>query len=305
MASRIMVQASGKARPLRFGASGTASACLVSASTPWAGLPLEAHRIQSFEGSGESGPVDGECGLLVILDGKVEITLRRRGQDVHVPALPGATFLLSGDDRPHFVRMTGAADAVAVRFPTEWFQRLSLDGVPSGFGRTKTLRRDVTVSSLVRAMRDEVARDASTGRLYGDSLSLALLSYVVEREPRCVALVRGRLSEMECHRLRSYILARLGEDLRLADLAAQVGRRPRHFSTLFRQAFGAPPHRYVLRQRLAEGARLLVNGEEDVAAIAFRLGFSSQSHFAAAFRSAFGVAPRHYAADKRAFSAVS
>src|SRR5579862_3984158 len=108
MGSRIMVQASGgKVRPLNFGATGSKTACLVSASTPWAGLPMEAHRIQSFEGSGEAGPVDGECGLLVILDGKVDIFLRRRGQETRVPALPGATFLLSGQDRPDFVRMTG------------------------------------------------------------------------------------------------------------------------------------------------------------------------------------------------------
>jgi AraC family transcriptional regulator len=305
MASRIMVHASGKARPLTFGAMGSTSPCLLGAATPWAGLPIEAHQIQSFEGGGETGPVDGECGLLVILDGKVDIVLRRQGQDIRIPALPGATFLLSSHDRPHFVRMTGSADAVAVRLPTEWFQRLSLDGAPSGFGRTKTLARDVTVSSLVRAMRDEVARGAVTGRLYADSLSLALLSYVVEREPRCVALVRGRLSELECHRLRNHVLERLGEDLSLEELAAHVGRRPRHFSTLFRQAFGVPPHRYVLRQRLAEGARLLANGEEDIAAIAFRLGFSSQSHFAAAFRSAHGVTPRRYASEKRAFCSVS
>jgi AraC family transcriptional regulator len=305
MGSRIMVYSSGKARPLRFGAEGSAANCLVSATTRWAGLPIEGHRIQSFEGSGESGPVDGECGLLAILDGGIEMVVRRKGHEVRVPAPPGTTFLVTGQDRPNVVRMTGTADAVAVRFPREWFERLALHGVPAGFGQTKTLSRDVTVSSLVRAMRDEVARGAPTGRLYADSLSLALLAYVVEREPRCTAIVRGRLSEGECHRLRSYVNERLGEDLSLAELAAQVGRRPRHFSTLFRQAFGAPPYQYVLRQRLAEGARLLANGNADIAAIAYRLGFTSQSHFATAFRSAFGVAPRRYGIEKRGLTAVS
>ena len=307
MASRIMVYSSGKARPLRFGAEGPPANCLVSATTPWAGLPIEGHRIQSFEGSGESGPVDGECGLLAILDGGIEMVVRRKGHEVRIPAPPGTTFLVTGQDRPDVVRMTGSADAVAVRFPREWFERLALHGVQlRGFGQTKTLSRDVTVSSLVRAMRDEVARGAPTGRLFADSLSLALLAYVVEREPRCAAIVRGRLSEGECHLLRNYVNERLGEDLSLAELAAQVGRRPRHFSTLFRQAFGAPPYQYVLRQRLAEGARLLANGNEDIAAIAYRLGFTSQSHFATAFRGAFEVLlPRRYAIEKRGLTAVS
>jgi len=88
------------------------------------------------------------------------------------------------------------------------------------------------------------------------------------------------------------------------ELSELVGLHPRHFSTLFRRAFGVTPHRYVIDQRLAEGARLLANGGQDIADIAFRVGFSSQSHFAAAFRQAFGKTPRTYAAEKRIVSAV-
>jgi AraC family transcriptional regulator len=295
-----MVNHAGIAKPLRIAPKGTDSAYLVSAATPWAGMPFEAHRAQSFEGTGETAGVAGQCGVVVYLDGNVDIFMRHHGHEVCVPAPSGTAFLVSGQDRPDFARLNGTADVGAVLFPNEWFQRLSLDAAPPMFERTQMLGRDVTVSSLVRAMRDEVSRGAVTGRLYADSLSLALLTYIVEREPPRVALVRGHLSETECRRLRRHVRDRLGEDLSLADLAAQVGRRPRHFSTLFRRAFGAPPHRYVLRQRLAESARLLANGDEDIAGIAFRLGFSSQSHFAAAFRSAFGVTPRQYARGKRA-----
>jgi AraC family transcriptional regulator len=304
MTSRILVQASGKVRPLSFAGRGLSSVRLLGAATRWTGLPIEAHRIQSFEGVGETGPVDGECGLLTILDGKIDVVLRRNGREIRVAAPVGATFLLAGHDRFDLVRMIGSADAVAVAFPVDWFQRLALDGIPSGFHRTKTLSRDVTASSIVRAMREEVARGAPTGRLYADSLSLALLSYVVEREPRCGAIVRGSLSKGECLQLENYIRERLGEDLSLTELAASVGRRPRHFSTLFRQAFGAPPYRYVLRQRLLEGARLLANGDRGLAAIAARLGFTSQSHFASAFRAVFGVDPLHYAPETRAVASV-
>jgi AraC family transcriptional regulator len=178
--------------------------------------------------------------------------------------------------------------------------------MPAGFGRSGHVTSDPTVPCLVRVMMDEVARGAPTGRLYAESLSLALLSYVVHQSaPRSVARARGRLSETECHRLRSYVLDRLGEDLSVMDLAAHVGRRPRHFSTLFRQAFGVPPHRYVLRQRLDEGARLLGSRDLDVADVAFRLGFCSQSHFAAAFRRAFGVSPGRYSGQKRSLLADS
>jgi AraC family transcriptional regulator len=112
------------------------------------------------------------------------------------------------------------------------------------------------------------------------------------------------LSELSCRRIRNYVLDRLNEDLTLSELSNLVGLHPRHFSTLFRRAFGKTPHRYVIDQRLAEGARLLANGGQDIADIAFRVGFSSQSHFAAAFRQAFGQTPRKYAAERRTLSAV-
>jgi AraC family transcriptional regulator len=317
MVARIMVRAAGGARPLSFDSNRSAdpasrsrgSLGLVSSATPWAGLPIEEHRICTYESRGEAGPVDGECGLLVITEGHLDIAARRGGRELRSVVESGSALFVSGDERATRVRMTGSADAVAVRLPSEWFQRLSLDGVPRGFGRSRPITGDRTVLSLVLAMRDEVARGAPTGRLYADSLSLALLSYVVQqRVPRRLDglfTARGHLSDIECHRLRSYVLDRLGDDLSLVDLASLVGRRPRHFSTLFRQAFGVPPHRYVLRLRLSEGARLLASGDCDMSGIAFRLGFCSQSHFASAFRRAFGVPPSRYGAEKRTVLAVS
>jgi AraC family transcriptional regulator len=90
---------------------------------------------------------------------------------------------------------------------------------------------------------------------------------------------------------------RLGEDIRLAELAALIGISPRHFSLLFRRAFGMPPYRYVLSQRLAEGARRLAAGPVDLAQLSADLGFCSQSHFSAAFRSEFHT--RRYALRHR------
>jgi AraC family transcriptional regulator len=58
----------------------------------------------------------------------------------------------------------------------------------------------------------------------------------------------------------------------------------------------------VLQARLAEGARLLSDGKHAIAAIAFHVGFSSQSHFTAAFRRVYGVTPRRYVRDSRARS---
>ena len=140
---------------------------------------------------------------------------------------------------------------------------------------------------------------ASAGRLYGESLSLSLLSYMLNHIPAPLAGVRGALSEVQCRRLARHIRERLGEDLGLAELASLTGLGSRQFSRLFRDAFGATPHQYLLHQRLDEGARQLAVSSADIAEIALSLGFSSQSHFTTAFRKRFNQTPRQYAMDNR------
>jgi len=300
MTERIMVAAPGGRRPLSFGG---AEPLLNSKATPWAGITFEVHRITSFEGSGESGPLDDESGLLVMLDGQVEIVRRDGKREVSEPAAAGRVDFLDGKHRPNLLRMKGNGEAAAFQLSKEWFRRLLLEDVPRGFGTRAPLPHDATVLNLTHAMRDEVARGAVTGKLFAEGLSIALLSYIVERVPMSNLSVRGNLTEEHRRRLRKFIIEHLGEDVALPDLAALVGRGPRHFSTLFRRAFGTTPHRYLVMARVAEGARLLAHGGDiDVAEIALKVGFCSHSHFAEAFRRIYGVTPRCYASGRRTVS---
>jgi AraC family transcriptional regulator len=245
------------------------------------------------------GPVKGEYGLLMVMSGQVDITLRDHDRSVNVVGEPGTTYLLSGDRPLNLVRIEGLADAAAIRIAPEWFGRLSLAGAPTSFGRAEPLLRDQTVLSLVKAMCQEITNNATTGRFFAESMSMALLSYIVDRLPASDLRYCGRLSEAQCRRLKKFIRDNLCEELPLSRLANLVNISPRYFTTLFREAFGATPHQYVLSVRLAEAARLLESRGEDIVAIAMRLGFSSQSHFSSAFRRAFGVTPSRYTEEKR------
>jgi AraC family transcriptional regulator len=148
-------------------------------------------------------------------------------------------------------------------------------------------------------MRDEIARGAPSGALFAESLSLALLSYASQRATEAPFEVREGLSAAQRRRLAQYIREHLHEDLSVAELGAQVGLGARRFTTLFRAAFGATPHRYVLRERLNEGARLLARGDQAITDIALQTGFCSHSHFTSTFRAAFGTTPQRYARRPR------
>lgn len=287
----------GARRPLVLGSGGAPLIC--SKSTPWAGVPFEVHRMQSATDVGESGPIENEVGLLVVVEGKVDIVVRGKTRDVHFTSVPGTTSFLSGNDRRKILRMTGAAEAVAVNVPREWFHRVSLDGPPSEFGRTAALPRDETMLALAQVMRREVARGAPSGRLHAESLSFAMLEYAMDRVATRPSVIRGGLSEQQQRRLKRHVTEHLNEDLSVIELASLVGLSARQFSAFFRRAFGVSPHQYVIAQRVAEAARLLDAGESSVTEIAFRVGFCSQTHLSTAFRRVYGTTPLRYAVERR------
>jgi AraC family transcriptional regulator len=236
--------------------------------------------------------------MIVVIQGRIQLSGVKGGRDFCYGAVPGTALFKSGSV-PSSVRVTGSAEVAVIPLSPEWFHRVELDHGPDDFGRLSPVFGDPTIQSLITLMRREIENGAPNGRLYADSLSLALISYVLDQLPSPQLRVVGRLSDTQSRRLRRYIRERLGENLSLQDLARFVGVSTRQFSRLFLEAFGTSPHQYVLRQRLDESARLLALGGREIAQIALSLGFNSQSHFAAAFRKQFHQTPRQYAASVR------
>jgi len=65
-------------------------------------------------------------------------------------------------------------------------------------------------------------------------------------------------------------------DLRLAELATVVYMSPYHFARLFKGSTGVPPHRFVVRQRIARARAFLAAQELSIAQIARRVGFRTR-----------------------------
>ena len=97
---------------------------------------------------------------------------------------------------------------------------------------------------------------------------------------------------------RELMASRFAEALSLDDVAREVGMSPFHFSRVFRELAGAPPHRYLLRIRLGHAARRLREGG-GVTDTCFASGFGNLSHFIRSFRRAYGVSPSHYGSGRR------
>ena len=74
-------------------------------------------------------------------------------------------------------------------------------------------------------------------------------------------------------------------------LAQVSGVSEAHFARSFRQAFGIPPHRYLLTRRIEQATTLLRDTELPVTEIAFATGWESLGTFGRIFRDITGMSP--------------
>ena len=77
----------------------------------------------------------------------------------------------------------------------------------------------------------------------------------------------------------------------VASLAKLAHLSPFHLCRVFRETVGTSVHDYVLQERLAGALDAVLDGGDDLTAIALDAGFASHSHFTARFRRFFGCTP--------------
>lgn len=75
---------------------------------------------------------------------------------------------------------------------------------------------------------------------------------------------------------------------RLAQVSAVS---PAHFARSFKNAFGVPPHRYLLTRRIERAVALLRDTEQPVTEIAFQTGWHSLGTFGRVFHDITGESP--------------
>jgi AraC family transcriptional regulator len=114
-------------------------------------------------------------------------------------------------------------------------------------------------------------------------------------------MMSGGLPGARLRHVTEFIDDNLGRPLPLAELSAQAHLSPYHFTRLFKQSTGVPPHRFVVRRRIERACALLIEGRLSVDAVARAVGFRTRSHFSMVFHRHTGRPPTVY----RAFASVS
>lgn len=90
------------------------------------------------------------------------------------------------------------------------------------------------------------------------------------------------------------------EDWPIRRLARVSGVSHAHFARSFKEAFGVPPHRYLLTRRIERATALLRDTELSITEVAFETGWKSLGTFGRTFHDVMGDSPGAIRAREKA-----
>ncbi|WP_116138325.1 helix-turn-helix domain-containing protein [Trinickia diaoshuihuensis] len=156
------------------------------------------------------------------------------------------------------------------------------------------LVRDPALERLGQALAVSHTQDAALGKVFADSVSLAIVSRIVARHFAVRPSDAGSAAALPAWRMRrtiEYVDAHLGDPIGLEDMAQSAGLTRMHFAAQFRRATGLRPHEYLMRRRIEHAQQLLLETRHGVLDVALSCGFRSQAHFTAVFKRFVGETP--------------
>lgn len=97
-----------------------------------------------------------------------------------------------------------------------------------------------------------------------------------------------------CEKVKNYIEWHRFSDIRVGDVARELGYHEKYLSSAFRRHEGITLKRYLTQKRMAEAKRLLLDTDYTVAEVSFYLNFPSPHNFSRFFKKEEGETPVAY-----------
>lgn len=161
-----------------------------------------------------------------------------------------------------------------------------------------------TLPGLDGPLMDQIHMDSAPGDDHLRQLSYQALILRLQRAG--LGGWRDRLGRLEAMpksdrrphdkvvQMAHFVASQWNQDISVGDIASAAGLSAKHAMTLFRQTLGMTLLQYLNRMRVVASQRMLLEGDVDVASIAFDAGFGSVSQFHEVFRHQTGYTPRKF-----------
>lgn len=281
-----------------------ASSELLAGATDWDTLPVEHRHVPG----GAYRPVTSSCTeLVIILSGQGLVRRTGDGQRQERMALPGTSWLVPAGTHETQLELDAPLECLHLFMPERLLEHSALADYGVDPERVSLAYAaavaDPVLTQLGGALRAYMhGGGADDDRVFCDGIRTAVAArlmghYTVDRWR--APLPAPSLDRKRLQWVLEFVEAHLADPLSLDDLASLACLSAFHFSRLFREATGMPPHRYVRDRRIAAAKALLAKGHASLAQIALETGFGSQASFTRAFGKATGTTPGQHRAFAR------
>lgn len=201
--------------------------------------------------------------------------------------------------------LTGArwSEALNILFlmPSElMFERVlrEMRSPPSKLELTRSsFVKDSQIQQIGLAILAECQGGFPTGRLYGESLAMALTARLVSSyssQQFNLPSNKYGLPAWRLRRVKDFIEENIGAELGLESLASVAGFSEYHFSRMFKLSTGVTVHSYVTERRVARARELLTRSQVSIMEISALLGFGNQAHMTTVFKRYTGTTPKKF-----------
>lgn len=231
--------------------------------------------------------------ILFLLTGRAVLFVNGR----EVPVSENEMLLFTPAVRYRAAFASSDAEAVSLRFSSRLAQAAVPGSLPVLFKGDKengVFSAAFTRKNNVQALLTAALRETELPQTAVGAAALAVLLPAVKNE-----LFRDpeALTDKGVKEKMSFIIRRVDADSAVCDekeLAAACGLSYSYFSRSFKAAMGMSFREYVNFRRINEAKRLLAETDDDIAAMARSLGFSSPSHFINVFGELTGTSPKQF-----------
>lgn len=196
-------------------------------------------------------------------------------------------------------RWQDVAESIVIKLDDNWLKSIAADILlTDSFELTlQRAKQDKLLFYLVLTLRNEVANNYESGRIYYDSVLNSLGIHLVSKygvRKQATEEQESGLSKAKLEQAIAFIRQNYTRKLKLADIAEVTGLSEFYFDRLFKKSTGYTPHQYLTQYRIDRAKQLLRKKDLTATQIAKLCGFSNQSYFTKQFRQIVGTTPLRY-----------
>jgi AraC family transcriptional regulator len=266
---------------------------------PWRHILLERHTVGDIEIPEHE---HREFCMHLQFEGDTELEWWTEGRNGIEHTTPGSLILLAAGTRDR-LRWQGTSRRLVLSVGSEAFHRALGEerSVPVLEFVNRWSLRDAALQNIVAEMGREASEGWPLNSLYADLLGLRLSTLLIRRYAAVsvpIPALKGGLTGIKLRRAMEYLTENLHRDVRLDEVAEELGLSSFHFARFFRGSLGQSPYQYLQDQRIARAKQLLKSSALSVEAIAASTGWSSPVNFVRTFRQRVGQPPGAWRRDR-------